>query len=294
MVLSTTSKTDIKMDELNIPGKIPKPIRKWICHKLECFADYIEAYARTLKSTNCYYMDLYSGCGRCICKGTDCRIDDSELRVLKTKFAKCTFVVKNNQDAENLKRLTAPRNTDNTIEIITGNCISEKVIHQLFDLIPRSASSFALIDPDGYRRMRWTTIKKLTAHGSDWRGHKIELLIIFPLEMALLRNLTRPECEASITRLYGNRKWLEIKQARLDGKIGLREVRHRLVELFKEGLKGLGYKYVESFEPTQFANPPFYHLILASDSGTGAKILREAWGKERYLPCELLYNKETL
>ena len=140
--------------------------------------------------------------------------------------------------------------------------------------------------------MRWATIKKLTAHGSDWRDHKIELLIIFPLEMALLRNLTRSECEASITRLYGNRKWQEIKQARLDGKIELSEVRHRLVELFKAGLKGLGYRYVEDFEPTQFANPPFYHLILASDSDAGAKILKETWGKPRYLPCELLYERE--
>lgn len=282
------------MDELKIPGKIPKPIRKWACHKLECFADYIEAYARTQKNTNCYYVELYSGCGSCVCKDTDCKIGDTELRALATKFAKYIFVVNNNQDAENLKRLTAPHSTDNTIEIITGNCISEKVIHQLFDLIPRSASSFALIDPGGYRRLRWTTIKKLITHGDDWRGHKIELFIIFPLEMALLRNLTRPECETSINRLYGNRKWLEIKQARLEGKIELSDIRHRLVELFKEGLKGLGYKYIESFEPTQFANPPYYHLISASDNDTGTKILKEVWGKTRYLPCELLYNKETL
>lgn len=281
------------MDELNIPGKIPKQIRKWTCHKLECFADYIEACTRTLKNTQCCYIELYSGCGSCTCKDTNCRIDDSELRVLKTKFAKYIFVVRNHQDAENLKRLTAPHNNDHTIEIITGNCIREKVIRQIFDLIPRSAASFAFIDPSGYKRMRWATIKKLIAHGSDWRGHKIELLIIFPLEMALLRNLTRPECETSITRLYGNRKWQEIKQAKLDGKIGPREVRHRLVELFKARLKGLGYKYVEDFEPTQFANPSFYHLILASDSDTGAKILNDAWGKPRYLPCELLYKKES-
>ncbi len=70
----------------------------------------------------------------------------------------------------------------------------------------------------------------------------------------------------------------------------LSEVRHRLVELFKAGLKGLGYKYVASFAPAQFATPPFYHLILASDSDTGIKILKDAWGKLRYLPCELLYK----
>ena len=281
------------MGELNTAGKMPRQIKKWSCHKLECFTDFIEAYARTLENTECCYLGLYSGPGNCACKDTDCNMDDSELRALKTRFNRYIFVARNQPDAENLKRLTEPYKTGNNIEIITGNCIREEVIHRLFDLVPRSASSFAFIDPPGYRGMRWATIKKIIAHGSDWKGHRIDLLIIFPLEMALLRNLTRPECEASISRLYGNRKWLEIKQARLDGKIGLSEVRHQLVELFKAGLKDLGYKHVESIEPTQFANPPYYHPILASDSATGIKILKDAWSKPRYLPCELLYKKET-
>lgn len=282
------------MDELNIPGKIPRQIRKWTCHKLECLSDYIAAYAKRLGKTNCCYLELYAGCGSCVCKGTDCRIDDSELRALKAKpkFAKYIFVVRNRQNAENLKRLTAPYNTDN-IEVIIGDCNNEKVIRQLFDLIPRSASSFALIDPIGYRKVHWSTIKQLASHGADWKGNKIDLLIFFPLEMALLRNLTRPECQASITRLYGNQQWEEIKQDKLSGKIELDEVRTRLVELFKAGLRGLGYNYVEDFKPTWLSRQPFYHLILASDSDTGAKILKDAWGKSRYLRCELFHDEES-
>jgi len=276
------------MNKLNLNQK---QIRKWTCHKLECFTDYIKAYAKMLGNTKYCYLELYAGGGSCACKDRDCCIEDYEPRVLKTKeFAKYIFIVRDHQDAANLKRLMSPLNTDNTIEIITGNCISEKVIRQSFDLIPRSASSFALVDPPGYRRLRWSTIKKIAAHGSDWRGHKMELLIIFPLEMALLRNLTRPECEASITRLYGNNKWQEIKQARLDGKIGLDEVRHRLTQLFKNGLRGLGYRYVEDLKPVSPSRQPFYHLILASDNGTATGILKDAWGKPRYLPCELFHH----
>ena len=234
------------MSELNIPGKIPKQIRKWTCHKLECFADYIEDYAKIPRDNERYYLELYAGCGSCVCKDADCCIDDSGPRALKTKptLAKYIFVVKTPECAASLKQLTESLNTDN-IEIIAGNCNSKKVMHQLLDLIPRSASSFALIDPPGYRRLRWTTIKKLAAHGSDWAGHKMELLIIFPLEMALLRNLMRPQCEASITRLYGNQKWQEIKQQWREGKMDVVDVRRRLVKLFKAGLKSLGYKYVE-------------------------------------------------
>lgn len=282
------------MNQLNIPGKIPKPIRKWTCHKLECFTDYIEAYAKSLRNSFCY-LELYAGCGSCICKGTDCCIEDSELRALKTKtrFAKYIFVVRNRQNGENLKRLTVSYNTDN-IEVIIGDCNNEKVIRQLFDLIPRSASSFALIDPSGYRRMQWSTLEQLASHGADWKGNKMELLIIFPLEMALLRNLMRPECQASITRLYGNQQWEEIKQEKLSGKIELDEIRHRLVELFKAGLRGLGYHYVDDFKPTYLSSQPFYHLILASDSDIGAKILKDTWSKQRYLPCELFHGEKAL
>jgi len=281
------------MSALNISAKTPKQIRKWICHKLECFAEYIEAYTRTLDDNRCCYLELYAGCGKCICKGTDCVIEDSALRALATKrkFDSYILIARDSQDAESLKQLTASHDVD--VKIITGNCVNEKVLQQAFDLIPRSASSFVLIDPPGYRQLRWSTIKKLTAHGKDWKGHKIELLIIFPLEMALLRNLTRPECQASITRLYGNRQWQEISQKRLDGKIGTDKMRARLVKLFKAGLKELGYKYVEDFKPASPSRQPLYHLISANDSQRRAKLISEAWGKARYLPCELLYNKKA-
>jgi len=284
------------MDELSKPGKVPRPISKWECHKLECFADFIADYASTQGDANRYYLDLYAGCGDCVGKGTNCRVEDSQLRVLKTKFARYIFIAGNPQDAENLKQLTSPRsaNSDIIVEVITGNCLSKRVIHQLFDLIPRSVSSFALIDPPGYRRLRWSLIKKLAAHGSDWHGHKTELLIVFPLEMALLRNLTRPECESSITRLYGNQKWREIRQEWQEGKIETREVRQRLIELFKKGLKSLDYRYVDDLEPTQSANLPFYHLIWASDEANRIKMLEAAWNKPRYLPCEMFYQNKQL
>jgi three-Cys-motif partner protein len=281
------------MNQPNKPGKIPKQIRKWTCHKLECFAEYIEAYTRTLDNDQCYYLELYAGCGNCICKGTDCIIEDSALRALgtETKFAKYILITRDSQDADSLKQLTAPHDTAD-IEIITGNPVNEKVLQQAFDLIPRSASSLALIDPPGYKKLRWSTIKKLGAHGSDWKGHKIDLLIILPLEMALLRNLTRPECQVSITRLYGNRKWQEIKQKRLKCKMGPDEMRRQLVKLFKAGLKGLGYKYVEDFKPASPSRQPFYHVIWASDSKREAKMISDVWGRERYLPCELLYSRK--
>jgi three-Cys-motif partner protein len=269
-----------------------KQIRKWVCHKLECFTDYIEAYTSLLGKDHYCYLELYAGGGKCLCKGTDCIIEDSALRALATKrkFDRYILLAKEPDEAQSLEHLTA--NHDADVRIITGNCVNEKVLQQVFDLIPRSASSLALIDPPGYRQLRWSTIRKLAAHGKDWKGHKVELLILFPLEMALLRNLTRPECRSSINRLYGHRQWQEISQKRLASKISSEKLRDKLVKLFKVGLKELGYKYVEDFNPASPSSHPLYHVISANDSQRRIKLVNESWGKARYLPCELLYDKK--
>src|SRR4030042_150301 len=111
-----------------------KQIRKWGCHKLECFSDYIEAYARA-PGNKCCYLEPYAGGGNCICSGTDCVIEDSALRALGKKFARHIFIVSDSQDADSLKQLTAAYDTAN---IIAGTPVSDKVLQQVFDLIPRS------------------------------------------------------------------------------------------------------------------------------------------------------------
>ena len=280
------------MNKLELAEPSLKPIRKWACHKLECFGDYIEAYTSALGKGNYGYLELYASGGKCLCKGTDCVIDDSALRALSTtrQFDHYIFIAKDPDDAQSLEHLTA--SSDSEVGIVTGTPVSERVLKEAFDLIPRSASTFALIDPPGYRQLRWSTIRKLAAHGHDWKGHKMELLILFPLEMALLRNLTRPDCEASINRLYGHYDWQAISQKRLAGKMSSAKMRSKLVRLFMAGLKELGYKYVEDFTPASPSSHPLYHVISANDSGHRDKMIAETWGKARYLPCELLYDKK--
>jgi three-Cys-motif partner protein len=278
------------MDEQNTPDI--RHIRRWSCHKLECFTDYVAAYAKNL-ANDFYYLELYASGGQCSCSTADCTVDDSAIRALKERFARYLFVVETDQDAKCLRETAATRNGKN-LEIITGNCNSATIIRRILDHIPRSASSFAFIDPPGYRRLRWKTIERLARHGTDWKGKKMDLLIVFPMEMALLRNLTRPECEASINRLYGSRRWQDIRQEKLSGTIAPDKVRQRLVALFRDGLKGLGYRYATDFKPVSLSSrTPFYHLIWASDRDSGTSILEETWGKPRYLPCELLYQPRT-
>ena len=118
----------------------------------------------------------------------------------------------------------------------------------------------------------------------------MDLLIVFPLEMALMRNLMRPECEKSITAFYGNQEWEEIKRQKLAKKLKPEEIKNRLVKIFKNGLVNLGYRFVEDYKPASPTHDPYYHLIYASDKASRLKNIKEAWGKVRFLRCELLYN----
>ncbi|MFC2019899.1 three-Cys-motif partner protein TcmP [Chloroflexota bacterium] len=274
----------------DIAEETARPISKWTCHQLEGFSDYIAAYAKAQKKARPCYLELYAGSGSCFCRSTDCYIEGAAPRALKTKpnFSKYIFVVKNAKEAESLKTLTAGHNGD--IEIIIGSPNTQRVIRRIFDLIPRTASTFAFIDHSGYRKLHWSTLTQLAAHGTDWQGNKMELLIVFPLEMALIRNLMRPASKAAITKFYGNQLWEETGKQRAQNLISLDEARDRLVKLFKAGLKGMGYQDVADLKPVSPINHPFYHLILASDTGTGAKFLKDAWGKPRYLPCELFHD----
>jgi three-Cys-motif partner protein len=266
-----------------MPGEARGQLKKWARHKLESLGDYLEGHAAGLKSDT-YYIDLFS---HDAAAGVTPPALETEAR-----FAGYIFVARDGGQAREIRRLTAAQGGKTSV--ITGSLVHDSVVKRLFDSIPRSASSFALIDPPGYRRLRWSLVKKLATHGVDWRGHKTDLLIIFPLEMALTRNLTRPECAASITRLFGGSDWLEIKKSLVAGSAGIDAVRHQLVALYSKGLKSLGYRYVSDASPAPFSRPPVYHVIWASDRQSRAKLLADVWGRPRYLAGELFAGEKAV
>ncbi|MDD4873485.1 MAG: three-Cys-motif partner protein TcmP [Dehalococcoidales bacterium] len=265
---------------------VPRQISKWLCHKLLCFSDYINNYTQN-NGSRCY-IELFAGRGLYYCKKTDCSIDGTEIIALKDTFSRCIYIVNSPEEAKALNQITKQYEKIN--HVINGNCINDKVIREAFNLIPRSEAGFALVDPPGYKRLRWSVIKNLALHGLDWRGHKMDLLIIFPLEMALLRNLTRTDCETSINRLYGNTEWQHIRQELMDNSIEHDKAGKDLIALFKDGLKKLGYRYIDDTQPARFSNPPNYHIIWASDTSNKSKVINNVWNKPRYLPCELFAN----
>jgi three-Cys-motif partner protein len=225
----------------------------------------------------------------------DCKLEGSPVRAVKSraKFTHFSFLTPNRATSERIKASIGDENFPDNIQIVHGNPNNEKSLQKALNFIPRSASSLVLIDPGGYRKFNWSTLENMVAHGKNWQGEKMELLFIFPLEMALLRNLMRPECEQSVTRFYGNQQWEEIKRLKKVSKTDSLDIKRKLVELFKDGLRNLGYRYVEDFKPASPTHDPYYHLIFAGDNASRLRNLKEAWGKSRFLRCELLYGVKT-
>jgi three-Cys-motif partner protein len=269
----------------------PQQASKWTCHKLECMADFVEMVSAGAGDPGCC-VELFASPRGHSCRAASCEQSESGKPVslsLKQKFSRRIYMARNEADAGKLAEAVAVPGSE-LAKIITGNTCHESVMRQLFDAIPRSTTSLVIIDPPGYSALRWSVIKKLALHGVDWKGHKMDLLILFPLEMALMRNLTRTECENSINRLYGGDSWMVARIEKMMSKPDLNLIRRDLVRIFKENLKGLGYKHVEDAEPARFSNPPYYHVIWASDRASRANELKEAWGRERFLPCEMFHE----
>jgi three-Cys-motif partner protein len=266
-------------------------LTRWSCHRLECLTGFITGYGKTLKNDGCF-VDLFAGPAALTCTESACRPECLGVKLLKDEspFTRLIFLTRNPAEASALKTSLKPLDKTHAVEVFSGNCMHEEVLMKLFDYIPRSAQSVALVNPPGYSSLRWSVIKKLALHGADWQGHKMDLCIIFPLEMALLRNILRPACRNSINRLYGSEAWQEIKREYGEHKLDLGQMRKKLVDLFKTQLKQLGYKHVEDIEPARFTNPPYYHVIWASGCASRLKELRDAWGKERFLSCEMFHG----
>ena len=204
-------------------------------------------------------------------------------------FSCFAFLAPNRKLAGQLGQAVKPFQNE-TVRIFSGNPNREKVLLQVLDAAPRSGSGLAFIDPGGYRRLDWSTLERLARFGRNWQGEKVDLLIAFPLEMALLRNLLRPECQNSVTRFYGNHQWEDIRRDKSVGKWSPEDVKKKLVEIYKAGLFGLGYRHVEDYRPASPTHEPYYHLIFASDTRSRLADLKSAWGKSRFLKCELLYG----
>ena len=152
--------------------------------------------------------------------------------------------------------------------------------------VPPLAPCFCFLDPEG-TELRWTTIEGLAHLPRPKR--KPELMILFPLDMALVRLLPvsrpiRDEDRKAVAKMFANSTWWDIYQARLNGEIDPSAAKASYLDQYRKDLKSLGYQQVISRpvtapRPAGARSREMYHLFFATDHVVGDEIMQAVFDR---------------
>lgn len=144
----------------------------WSEDKIAYFKYYAEMFSTGMKNfwPKRYYIDLFSGPGKCIIRENNKEIEGSCLVAtkLKDKFTKCFFIDNNPVCIKDLKIRTK---SENNIVFAEGDC--NKIIEKIIDDIPEKSLSLGFIDPDSLQ-FKFDNYNILTKR-------KIDLIVNYPI-----------------------------------------------------------------------------------------------------------------
>ncbi len=200
------------------------------------------------------YVDLFSGPGRSIIRGSGEEVDGSPLVALKCSFASYVFVDSADVLATLKQRLKNHQKFDN-ITFIPGDC--NEVIDGVRAALPADHLTLAFVDPTGLH-IHFSTINRLV------NSRRVDLLMTIQFGMGIRMNLhqySRSEGE-TLTAFLGNDSW------RSDVKAGATPsaIAHLILDRYLNQLRTLGYQTVDDREiPVHNdQNLLLYFMVLAS------------------------------
>jgi three-Cys-motif partner protein len=251
--------------------------------KLSIVRDYLPLFNKvtSTKARDRIYIDAFAGSGSGSDPHTGDLYDGSAALSLKVEppFTEVYLVEKDAARAAELELLAA-EHPDARVLVEDAN----KAIPKLLGSLNRHAPTLAFLDPEG-TELHWATVEALARH-KDPRRTKIELLILFPLQMGVLRLLNFKGEEIKLAHrkrldamLGSESPWREIVQMRLTGIIGPEETEQAFLDAYCDGLhKRLGYGHVLHRAVANEHGRDLYYLVFASDSDVGRRIARWDFG----------------
>jgi len=246
----------------------------WSKDKYFYIKRYLEIFTKAMKDKwkgNLYYIDLFAGCGKCRIRETGEEIDGSALISLQLKFPfKRYFFVDLNPRALNaLEKRIKDLPLVDKVSINQGDC-NEKVEEIITEIPQTGALCLALIDPTGLQ-IKFETIKRLA------KNRKVDLIITFPEGMAIKRNIEKflRQQESPLDEFMGDRNWRIIYECEKLNTLNDHERKKRLITLYKENLKKLGYVSIKSEDEILIKSSqkrlPLYYILFASKHSLGHK-----------------------
>jgi three-Cys-motif partner protein len=263
----------------HVPDPVVRPGGAQTRVKLAILGDYLKQFARaTQRSWHSYYIDGFAGCGEGIDPATGETYDGSARLCFDVDppFTRC-FLIEN--DPARVEQLRTLETLHPNAAVIDGD-VNEKIIEALARIEPQAAT-VAFLDPEG-TELEWKTVQALAMHKVGHSPTKIELLVLFPLQMCVLRLLNfktgkvpKGHVQKLEAMLGAESPWREIWQKRLLGIITTpEETRAAFLDAYCHQIKGLGYRHVLAREVVSDSGRPLYYLVFASDHDAGKRIMR--------------------
>jgi len=268
-------------------GLPTRPMGIWSLEKLATLLLYFRAFTNACgKAGGGYYVDGMAGPGICRLRGARPHpylACGSPLLALRTQpqFEHCSFLDIDRRKVEALRaRVTSYAQRAGAYQ---GD-VNSDLGRLIQDQVPPLAPLFCFLDPQGVE-LSFETIS--TVARTPRRRRKPELLVLFPLRMALLRLLTlaRPigaTTQERLHRAFAGPEWLEIYSARRKGEITAKEAGTGYLNLYCDNFRALGYRWVRSKAIAAPRAPgmrrqEMYHLIFATDHAAGEDIMRDVF-----------------
>ncbi len=212
------------------------------------------------------FVDLFSGPGRSIVRGSQEEVDGSPALALNYEFARYIFV-DIPEVLSCLKKRLAGHPKFSQIAFIEGDC--NEVIEEVRFASPADHLTLAFIDPTGLQ-IRFRTIQRLV------QNRRVDLLMTLQFGMGIRLNLNQYiKAEgAKLTAFLGNAEWR--KDASEGGSAS--QVLRRIKNRYLHHLRELGYLPVRDREIDirNDQNVLLYFIAFASRHPLGGKFWREA------------------
>jgi three-Cys-motif partner protein len=265
-------------DELAASDGLPiRTSGSWIDTKHQLLAYYAKMFASGMKGKfeNRFYLELFSGPGRCLIRTTGKEELGSPLVVIGHEFTRFIFTEISVPAAQALATRLDSHPNAHLAEIWCGDCAD--VVQQL--VIPSNALTFAFIDPTGIGHVPFSLIEAL-----HHRAPRCDLLINIQHGMGIKMNIHQytPDADeqSALTKFLGNDSWKSLP--RHDPPTFFRGV----LDIYKTQLDRLGFSFVgNEVLVRNDKNLPLYLLLYASKHPRG----RQFWQKalKGVMPPEL-------
>lgn len=245
--------------------------------KLAILRGYVQGFAQACKRYQpFYFVDGFAGPGLDRIRDSDRLMWGSPLIAAQARPA-FEKVLAMELDPKMVAALQSRAARFGNLVVEQGDT-NESLVSFMGAHIPRNRPVLCLLDP-AKMNLRMETVRAVARFRSH-QTNRTELIILFPSHMSVWRMFPTQGADAlaegTLTELFGTDAWRDPWNAERQRFISRLQLRERLLDLYLQQLRDLGYKHVETREVRDRGRigKKLYDLVFATTNDAGRNIMK--------------------